>query len=71
MFYSLAICKGWSMFQHYVNNEFLYVDFVKDVYMTLPLDLRNKNETKVWKPIKSLYGLNKIQNSGMENSLMH
>ncbi|GJY48729.1 putative RNA-directed DNA polymerase [Tanacetum coccineum] len=54
---SLVVCNGWSLFQHDVNNAFLYGDLAEDVHTSLPLGLSSKNENKVCKLNKSLYGL--------------
>nr|GEW79469.1 ribonuclease H-like domain-containing protein [Tanacetum cinerariifolium] len=40
-----------------VNNDFLYGDLHKEVYMVLPPGCYDKNETKVYKLVKSLHGL--------------
>nr|GEX84203.1 hypothetical protein [Tanacetum cinerariifolium] len=53
----LAVFKNCTLFQLDVNNEFLYGDLHEEVYMSLPLDYYDKNETKVYKLVKSLYGL--------------
>ncbi|KAK1425214.1 hypothetical protein QVD17_20561 [Tagetes erecta] len=54
---SLAVQNDWSLFQLDVDNAFLYGTITEDVYMTPPEGYYDKNETKVCKLIKSLYGL--------------
>ncbi|GJU74164.1 ribonuclease H-like domain-containing protein, partial [Tanacetum coccineum] len=46
---SLAIQKGWCLFQLDVNNAFLYGNLDEDVYMLPPPGYFDKNETKVCK----------------------
>ncbi|KAJ0937235.1 putative RNA-directed DNA polymerase [Helianthus annuus] len=54
---SLAVQKGWVLYQLDVNNAFLYGSITEDVYMTLPEGYYSKNDGKVCKLVKSLYGL--------------
>ncbi|KAK1411971.1 hypothetical protein QVD17_32863 [Tagetes erecta] len=54
---SLAVQNDWSLFQLDVDNAFLYGTITEDVYMIPPEGYYNKDETKVCKLVKSLYGL--------------
>lgn len=49
--------KDWPIYQFDVDNAFLNVTHNEEVYMTLPKGYFNKEETKVCKLVKSLYGL--------------
>ncbi|GJV12284.1 ribonuclease H-like domain-containing protein, partial [Tanacetum coccineum] len=53
----LAVSKNRPLFLLDVNNAFLYSDLHEKVYMSLPHGYYDKNETKVYKLVKSLYGL--------------
>ncbi|GKC91519.1 putative RNA-directed DNA polymerase [Tanacetum coccineum] len=54
---SLAVFNGWSVYQLDVNNAFLYGDLEEDVYMSLPEGYFSKDDKRVCKLVKSLYGL--------------
>ncbi|GJT44816.1 putative RNA-directed DNA polymerase [Tanacetum coccineum] len=54
---SLTIQNGWCLFQLDVNNAFLYDNLNEDVYMLPQPGYFNKNETRVCKLKRSLYGL--------------
>ena len=54
---TLAINKGWKLFQLDINNAFLYGELEEDVYMSLPQGYFTKNDNRVYKLSKSLYGL--------------
>lgn len=54
---SLAVNKGWTLYQLDINNAFLYGDLDEDVSMTLPEGYFNKDGKRVCKLNKSLYGL--------------
>ncbi|GKB02143.1 ribonuclease H-like domain-containing protein [Tanacetum coccineum] len=45
------------MFQLDINNAFLYGKLVKDVYMSIPEGYSDKDDKRVCKLVKSLYGL--------------
>lgn len=55
---SLALTKGWSVFQIDVNNVFLNGDFQEEVYMTQPEGFEDPTAPQlVCKLYKALYGL--------------
>nr|GEX80271.1 ribonuclease H-like domain-containing protein [Tanacetum cinerariifolium] len=54
---SLAVQNGWTLYQMDVNNAFLYGDLNETMYIFLPLGYFPKDETRVCKLNKSLYGL--------------
>jgi len=54
---SVAALRGWYLHQLDVNNAFMNGDLDKDVYMSLPPGFERKEETRVCKLYKSLYGL--------------
>lgn len=54
---SLAIKKGWNLYQLDVNNVFLHGDLNEEIYMSLPQGLVVDNNNMVCKLKKSLYGL--------------
>ncbi|GJW45176.1 ribonuclease H-like domain-containing protein [Tanacetum coccineum] len=54
---NLVVQNGWTLYQMDVNNAFLYGDLNETMYRTLPPGYFPKNETRVCKLNKSLYGL--------------
>ncbi|GKE64562.1 putative RNA-directed DNA polymerase, partial [Tanacetum coccineum] len=54
---SIDVKMEWSLYQLDVNNAFLYVDLIKDVYMYIPEGYDCDDKNKVCKLNKSLYGL--------------
>ncbi|GJZ10121.1 retrovirus-related pol polyprotein from transposon TNT 1-94 [Tanacetum coccineum] len=44
---SLAVQKGWTVYQLDINNAFLYGEIVEDVYMTLPEGYFDANDKRV------------------------
>ncbi|GKC58870.1 ribonuclease H-like domain-containing protein [Tanacetum coccineum] len=54
---SLSVLYDWPIFQLDINNAFLYGDLVEDVYMSLPEGYLDKDDKRVCKLVKSLYGL--------------
>ncbi|GKB04325.1 ribonuclease H-like domain-containing protein [Tanacetum coccineum] len=64
---SLAVNKGWTVFQLDVNNAFLYSDLYEDVYMSFPEGYFNKDDKRVCKLNKSLYGLKQALRKWNEN----
>ncbi|GJV61821.1 ribonuclease H-like domain-containing protein [Tanacetum coccineum] len=57
---ALSVQNKWPLFQLDVNNVFLYGDLEEDVYITIPQGFYDKtNQSKVYKLVKSLYGLRK------------
>ncbi|GJT12896.1 ribonuclease H-like domain-containing protein [Tanacetum coccineum] len=54
---ALFLKNNWHLYQLDVNNDFLYGDLNEEFYMELPPEYYDKNENKVSKLIKSLYGL--------------
>nr|GEU69810.1 ribonuclease H-like domain-containing protein [Tanacetum cinerariifolium] len=54
---NFAVQNGWTLYQMNVNNAFLYDDLNETVYMSLPLSYFPKDENRMCKLNKSLYGL--------------
>ncbi|KAK1429347.1 hypothetical protein QVD17_11555 [Tagetes erecta] len=54
---SIAVQNDWPLYQFDVDNAFLHGSLNEEVYMTLPEGYFSKEETKVCKLEKSLYGL--------------
>ena len=54
---SLAVKRGWDLYQLNVNNAFLHGDLNEEVFMTLPQGLAMVGKGMVCKLKKSLYGL--------------
>ncbi|PWA87032.1 ribonuclease H-like domain-containing protein [Artemisia annua] len=54
---SIAVSNKWSIFQLDVNNAFLYGELEEDVYMKLAEGFGDKDDKRVCKLVKSLYGL--------------
>lgn len=53
----IAASHDWPLYQMDVHNAFLQGDLLEDVYMEMPQGFRRKGENKVFKLLKSLYGL--------------
>ncbi|KAI3759425.1 hypothetical protein L6452_07232 [Arctium lappa] len=54
---TIATKRSWIIHQLDVNNAFLHGDLDEEVYMKIPEDFANANETRVCRLRKSLYGL--------------
>nr|GEU89080.1 ribonuclease H-like domain-containing protein [Tanacetum cinerariifolium] len=54
---TLSIQNSWPIYQLDINNAFLYRDLVEYFYMSLPEGYFDKNDKRVCKLVKYLYGL--------------
>ncbi|KAK4259068.1 hypothetical protein QN277_005442 [Acacia crassicarpa] len=66
---AVAAKKGWFVYQLDVDNPFLYGDLEEEVYMRIPEGFVQKNDNRVCRLRKSLYGLNHAPGTGIRSSL--
>lgn len=54
---TLAVSKGWCLYQMDVDNAFLHGDLYEEVYMKFPKGFEQKRQHTVYRLLNSLYGL--------------
>jgi len=59
VFLSIAVARGWQLFQMDVNNAFLHGDLEEEVFMKMPLGFYSSKPNQVCRLRKSLYELRK------------
>lgn len=60
MFLHVAAGNDWHVYQMDVHNAFLHDDLEEEVYIKPPPRFYSKDETKVCRLKKSIYGLKKL-----------
>jgi len=56
MLFTIALSKGWDIWQYNVENTFIHADIDQEIYMIQPVGFE-KGVRKVYRLKKALYGL--------------